>query len=603
MAKSLDLYTRDLYFEKLDLLQAPTQYLGSGSSHELASLLVTELIQFSLHNSDKPIFLLFLDAQSAFDKVLPQLLIRNLFFHGVDGTTLSYINSRLTNRSTVYEWDNTLLGPSKDDSGVEQGGVPSGDFYKAHNNEQLTSAEASKQGVNIQSSTISSAGQADDVMLCTNDIFSLQNLVHLTSSYCERFNVTLCPEKTKLLVLSSKANKSIADYSMQVNPICINGTPINFASSAVHVGVIRSSSGNLPNILSRITEHKRALGSVLSSGMSRGHRGNPSAAIRVEKLYACPVLLSGLGSLYLNQSEISLIDTHYKSSLESLQKLYPKSPASFVLFMAGSLPGTAIIHLRQLTLFSMICRMPSDPLNLHARYTLVSSKPSTHSWFHQIRDLCLQYCLPHPMVLLDNQPTKEQFKKLAKTHVHDFWETKLRVDAAALPSLEYFRPSFMSLDKPHPLWTTAGSSPYEVNKACIQAKMLSGRYRTEKLCRYWSTNTNGFCLAPSCMETIEDLEHILTTCKSMETTRVKLRASWLTNAATNPLTHQLILRVICFSTKEFTQFILDPSTNPEVIRLQQIHGFKILKNIFYLTRTWCHTIHKERLKALGRYNL
>ena len=207
------------------------------------------------------------------------------------------------------------------------------------------------------------------------------------------------------------------------------------------------------------------------------------------------------------------------------------------------------------------------------------------------------------MVLLDNQPTKEQFKKLAKTHVHDFWETKLRVDAAALPSLEYFRPSFMSLDKPHPLWTTAGSSPYEVNKACIQAKMLSGRYRTEKLCRYWSTNTNGFCLAPSCMETIEDLEHILTTCKSMETTRVKLRASWLTNAATNPLTHQLILRVICFSTKEFTQFILDPSTNPEVIRLQQIHGFKILKNIFYLTRTWCHTIHKERLKALGRYNL
>ena len=603
LAKSLDLYTRDLYCDLLDDQQAPTQYFGSGSSHELASLLVTETIQYSLYNSDKPVFLLFLDAQSAFDKVIPQLLVRNLFFYGIDGTTLSYINSRLTNRSTVYEWDKVLLGPSKDDTGVEQGGVPSGDFYKVHNNEQLLSAQASNQGVNIGSSTISSAGQADDVMLPSNDIFSLQNLINLTTSYCTKFNVLLCPEKTKLLVISSKANEPLAEYSKQINPININGFPIDFTSSAVHVGVIRSSSGNLPHILTRITEHKKALGSVLSAGMARGHRGNPSAAIKVEKLYACPVLMSGLASLRLSQTEITSIDNHYKTTLEGLLKLHPKTPSTFVFFISGSLPAIAILHLRQLSLFSMICRLTNDPLNLHARHTLAFSKPSTKSWFHQVREICLQYSLPHPLSLLDDPPKKEQFKKLTKSRVHDFWECKLRKDASSLPSLKYFRPTFMSLDKPHPLWTTAGSSPYEVNKACIQAKMMSGRYRTEKLCRFWSNNKEGFCLSPSCDSIPEDIEHILSSCQGLETTRQSLRSAWLTNAATNPLIHQLIVRIISASSEDLCQFILDPSTHPDVINLCQIHGNKILDNIFYLTRTWCHTLHKKRLKILGRFNL
>ena len=55
LAKCLDLYLRDLYLDRWNALQADTQYQGSGSSHELASLLVTEVIQFSLNVSNKPV--------------------------------------------------------------------------------------------------------------------------------------------------------------------------------------------------------------------------------------------------------------------------------------------------------------------------------------------------------------------------------------------------------------------------------------------------------------------------------------------------------------------------------------------------------------------
>jgi hypothetical protein len=67
LSKALDMYIRDLHLEKWQSQQAPTQYQGEGSSHELAALLVTEVIQHSLYTLKKPVYLLFLDAKSAFD--------------------------------------------------------------------------------------------------------------------------------------------------------------------------------------------------------------------------------------------------------------------------------------------------------------------------------------------------------------------------------------------------------------------------------------------------------------------------------------------------------------------------------------------------------
>ena len=83
---------------------------------------------------------------------------------------------------------------------------------------------------------------------------------------------------------------------------------------------------------------------------------------------------------------------------------------------------------------------------------------------------------------------------MIKKKILDYWEKKLRSDALNLPSLKYFHPHYYSLSSPHPLWTTAGSSPYEVKKAVVQARMLSGRYRTEMLRRHWSENKEGHCL-------------------------------------------------------------------------------------------------------------
>ena len=121
LAKGLDMHIRDLSIEHWNSKQAATQYQGEGSSHELASLLISEAVQYSKFVKKQPIFLLFLDAKSAFDSVFIPYLVRNLYLSGMDEQAVLYMDKRLTSRITVLDYDKKMAGPIHDEQGLEQG--------------------------------------------------------------------------------------------------------------------------------------------------------------------------------------------------------------------------------------------------------------------------------------------------------------------------------------------------------------------------------------------------------------------------------------------------------------------------------------------------
>ena len=496
------------------------------------------------------------------------------------------------------------MGPIFDRWGSEQGGKNSSDFYKVHNNSQLEAAQDSLLGVDIGGSTplvVSGIGQADDVALLSNDIFALQNLLQLSLQYCKRNHVTLRADKTKLQVFSNRSTDIAAYYAKVVSPINMEGDVINFVDEAEHVGLLRSTSGNLPHLASRISSHRKSLAAVLPLGLARGHRGNPAASLRIHQLYASPVLLSGLASLVLNNSETKLIDSYMKKTSQNLQKLMDKTPACVVSFLGGSLPGTALLHQRQLNIFGMISRLEDPILYTHGIHVLTSARPSAQSWFQQIRDLCLLYQLPHPLTLLQEPLTKTKYNKIVKSRIFDYWEVELRVKAATLTSAPYFKPQFMSLRQPHPLWSSCGSNPFECHKAVTAARMLSGRYLTDKLQRHWTQNKAGSCLLPTCSPQSDgSLEHLLLYCSALNSTRTRiLRLCYRVSLESDELSRLIGLVLSSGDQLTIMQFILDCSSLPEVIRSTQIFGTQIRDRLLYIGRTWCYNIHRERMNQLG----
>ena len=318
----------------------------------------------------------------------------------MEGQSIILVNNRLTNRKTYLDWNKNILGPIKDDQGLEQGGPNSSDFYKIYSNENLSTAQRSGQGVRLgkgRNQTISAVGLADDTVLAANKLSSLANILYLTNNCLKKYGVTLCAEKTRLLKIAKGYDIFLENY----NPIQISDKKITFTETAEHVGIIRSSSGhNLPHILTRISCHRRAMGATLSAGTAQKSRANPLIGIRLEKVYGSPVLMSGISPLVLSSSDISILDKYQKETYQHLQKLHLKTPRCFVHFLSGTFQTEAAVHLKMLCLFGILARLPRDPLNIHARNVLTNGKWSSKSWFHRIRDICLLYQLPNPLNIL-----------------------------------------------------------------------------------------------------------------------------------------------------------------------------------------------------------
>ena len=388
------------------------------------------------------------------------------------------------------------------------------------------------------------------------------------------------------------------------------GHTIPFSKEAEHVGILRSTAvGNMASIIAQMSAHTRALFSVLPAGLARAHHGNSAAALRVEKLYCLPVLLSGLAALVLSDAELAALDHHHKVQLERLQRLYPCTPAPVVYFLAGTLPASATLHLRQLSLLGMIARLgPESILHRHACHVLTnrimfsSTNPSSQSWFLQVRGLCMRYSLPDPLYILANPPSKNEWKSASKSRITTYWAEHLRSHAARLRSLHLFRASHMSLTRPSPIWTSCGNSQYEVKKATVQARMGSGRYRTCWFRRHFSGDESGTCRVPGCSGTTPGtLLHLATgQCPGLTAATAAATQHWINFLYDNPLLLPLIQDYTRAKPVTFLAFLLNPSTQPPVIAiaLAQKVGRGVVDMLCHLTRTWLYILHRDRLKKL-----
>ena len=170
-----------------------------------------------------------------------------------------------------------------------------------------------------------------------------------------------------------------------------------------------------------------------------------------------------------------------------------------------------------------------------------------------------------------------------------------------MTSLEYFHPEFMSLTSAHPLWSSTGPSPTKVAMASVQAKLLSGQYRTQALCSHWLPNKDKKCrLSPLC-DTDEDTTHMLKDCQALTPTRDKLLCFTQSYCSDHPIISELAIKLCSSKSPYFCQFLLDCSTIPEVFQLFQQHGPVIQHHLFNITRIWCYSLHRDRLKILGRW--
>ena len=203
--------------------------------------------------------------------------------------------------------------------------------------------------------------------------------------------------------------------------------------------------------------------------------------------------------------------------------------------------------------------------------------------------------------LLDDPPEKEVFKTLVKEKVADHWQQVYRSMVADLPSLKFFKPEYCSLLRPHPVLSTASTS-YEINKMIVQLRLLSGRGRLGTLLKHFSPLNTGVC--ELCSLETEDLGHFLLLRCPLLTERAEVLLHYMENMFRNSSLCLSILQDVLLGRVQnsnlWIQFVLDCSVMPSVIAATQ-EDSSVISLLFKATRTWCYSLHRARLKILGRW--
>ena len=135
-----------------------------GTSCINSALIISEC-QLESKATKTPLFFITLDTRKAFDVVNHQILLRNLFFDGIENCEWLLIKNMYEDATSIVKWEGIQYKPIEIKQGVRQGGVMSTEHYKRYNNPLLIELEEKFTGVKIGNIKIPHTTCADDLAL------------------------------------------------------------------------------------------------------------------------------------------------------------------------------------------------------------------------------------------------------------------------------------------------------------------------------------------------------------------------------------------------------------------------------------------------------
>ena len=163
-----------------------------------AAFLVEEFYRES-KNLNKPVYIAFLDAKSAFDVVVREILMRKVYLYGISPASWQLIDDLHLNSYSTINWNGEASEKFEVIQGVKQGGLLSADLYKVYSNDLFDTLDQCGVGGRIGDIRIAAPGCCDDVAVQSNDPSELQILVNNSKHYSGLHHYILQPQKSVVI--------------------------------------------------------------------------------------------------------------------------------------------------------------------------------------------------------------------------------------------------------------------------------------------------------------------------------------------------------------------------------------------------------------------
>jgi hypothetical protein len=210
----------------------------SGSDTNTATTVLRSII--SLYNEcDTPVYCSFLDAFGAFDNAEQSAISKCLIRRDVPLTYVDFISEWYRKQQSCVRWNGSVSQLFNVQRGVRQGGILSPGLFNLVIDEIIEFVNKYPYGVMIDGYRVNIIAYADDIVLISTSLSSLQRLVDLCVAKALEAGLRFNPDKCAVVCFTGK---TLAPVYEDMEPIMINNGPVPFTSEFNYLGHTLCSS-------------------------------------------------------------------------------------------------------------------------------------------------------------------------------------------------------------------------------------------------------------------------------------------------------------------------------------------------------------------------
>ena len=201
-----------------DLLMSLDNQFGfkAGSSTDQCVFMLKQIIEF-YNNLGSPVYICFLDASKAFDKLNQWALFFKLILRGIPCVIVRIFVFWYQHQQFYVRWGNTLSSSFHTINGVRQGGIISPSFFNVYMDHLSHALNLSGTGCHFNGSIANHLMYADDCCLIAPSPAALQHLLDICASYASHFTLVYNELKSKCMVVKPRSLSAISVPSFSLN--------------------------------------------------------------------------------------------------------------------------------------------------------------------------------------------------------------------------------------------------------------------------------------------------------------------------------------------------------------------------------------------------
>ena len=203
----------------------------SQHSTDMALFLLKQTVEF-YRSKRTPIFICSMDLSKAFDRVCHNTLFKILIKRKIPPYIINVLENWYATQRFIVKWGNEFSSPFQTKCGIRQGSVLSALLFAVYVDDLSDKHLNNELGCSMGDNKINHILYADDLILISPSVKSLQNQIDTCKEYFVKHHLTVNAEKTKVMVIKPKG---YMDFG--IPELCIDGERLEVVQNIKYLGM------------------------------------------------------------------------------------------------------------------------------------------------------------------------------------------------------------------------------------------------------------------------------------------------------------------------------------------------------------------------------